>query len=109
MFILRVIIKNSNQGSVGQDSFDYKDEMLETNLIIGDSYKLVTKADNPNDFNTFASQFFIEPSSQLDLHRENTYAFIIYNHGAGIRPLYRGQDNFIMTDTGKTFSRIVDR
>ncbi len=90
MFILRQISK----------------EGIESNSIIGDSYNFIHKDINYREFcKTFELTF--EKSYEEDLKDDNAktcYAFI--SNGVFMRPLYKGNSYFIMTEGGKTFSNV---
>lgn len=100
MFILRVIYKivYPTREDVAAHS-----EFVEHNEIIGDSYNIIRKESEPVEF-----------ANAAKAHNANhppdpsTFAFIVYDSGQSIRPLYKKQQNYIMTDTGKTFSNIKE-
>lgn len=104
MFILRVIINmeqptydlhgNRKEGSVHTV---VPAETLETNLVLGDSYNVIHEQTAHEEFKTICKQCHSP---------EKAFAAVVYNHGADVRFLWKGQENFIMTSTGKTFSRI---
>ncbi len=78
-------------------------EKVESNLILGKHYNIIKKEENPIEFErTLTEQF-------KRLNEDVIYAFIIYDHGSEIRPLYKDQTAYIMTDSGKTFANVSDR
>lgn len=102
MFILRVIIKTKS-GTVGNPDSG-KTDYLETNQVLGDSYNLIHKDHTPEEFERVLSL----PEYKDSGLEEHAYAFLTYNNGRDIRPIYRNQDNYIMTGEGKTFSHIKE-
>lgn len=78
-------------------------EKVESNTILGKSYNLVRKTENPIEFERILNDLFSR------LNEDVIYAFIIYDQGAEFRPLYKDQHNYVMTDSGKTFSNVSER
>lgn len=95
MFILRKITK----------------ERLVSNKSLGESYNYICRETNYKEFSdTYKILFGESHVADLDENSDSfsvkCYAFIIYNDGKDIDPLYKGQWNYIMTDTGKTFDNV---
>lgn len=93
MFILRQIRK-AGQGS-------------ESNQILGDSYHFISRENHLEEFERAKNHHYKDcPDPDCD---GQLYAFLIYNEGAVIYPLYKGSENYIMTSDGKTFKNITFR
>lgn len=97
-FILRKVLQDNTQ----------------TNIILGDSYQLVEREANYDEFSkAFETDFGkfhvadLDPES--DSFSKNCYAFLIVDGGSKFIPLYKGQYNYIMTDSGKTFSNLTSK
>lgn len=82
MFILRKITQNG----------------LEWNLCLGESYSVITEERNPVQFK--------ETVGAVDYSEPEVYGFVFNDDNGQPIPLYRKQKNYIMTDSGKTFSNI---
>lgn len=78
-----------------------QEEGLASVQSIGTSYNYIDKDRNPTEFNKTHEIYF--KSTQPD----TTYGFLIYDHGKAIRPLFRKQEAYIMTDEGKTFENLT--
>lgn len=78
---------------------------VEINKSLGDSYNLIEQHAE-KDFKRCMDNIY--PSGKPD---KETYAFLVYNSGGIVRPLYSTQWNYIMTASGKTFANVthVDR
>lgn len=79
----------------------------QSNTIVGDSYNFVSKEANPEEF-TLAFKSWHGAISVPEEDSE-TYAFLIYEGGQKIMPLFKKQYNYIMTSDGKTFANITFR
>lgn len=77
-------------------------EKVESNQILGTSYNIVRKSENPKEFDRAVKELLPDVDASC-------YAFITYNSGSEIRPLYKGQTSYIMTDNGNTFSNVSER
>lgn len=77
---------------------------LESNQALGERYVLIDKEKNPEDFEKSlkAMKWTNEQASEV-------YAFVSYNSGKDIMPLYRKSTYFIMTGKGQTFANISFR
>lgn len=100
-FILRTVFKNG----------DPKNHS-EINKYIGDNYQFIHREFNPADFARAFQTCFEKPhlsddDPKADNFTTETYAFLHYNSGADIIPLYKNQYNYIMTESGKTFANIT--
>lgn len=73
----------------------------ELNRVLGDSYNIDYKEKHPESFKGDT------PFAEWDkLHPDELYGCITYNRGSEIIPLWKKQQNYIMTETGKTFANI---
>jgi hypothetical protein len=72
---------------------------IEMNFDLGNSYTLIDKEKNPNDFKMHEDHI-----GGVDA---KTYAFIACHSGSIVYQLYDGQLNYIMTEGGKTFSNLT--
>jgi hypothetical protein len=94
MFVLRKIIGNT-----------------QTNYVLGIQYQVVERFADPEEFcKIFKSEFGYNHVADLDENADNytknCYAFIVLQDFASI-PLYMNQKNYVMTETGKTFSNLT--
>lgn len=69
---------------------------LEMNFNLGDSYTLVTKDRSPKEF---------EDKMKDHPNYDEAYAFIYWKDG--VLPLYRGQQNYIVSENGATYSNLT--
>lgn len=69
---------------------------LEMNFNLGDSYTLVTKDRSPEEF---------EDKMKDHPNYDEAYAFIYWKDG--VLPLYRGQQNYIVSENGATYSNLT--
>jgi len=86
----------------------YTGENHEVNQCLGDSYNLVRKEVNFDEFKKAYTSF----AEGLEWDEDNfisnkIYSFIIYNNGADIIPLYRPSSYYIMTERGNTFANLT--
>lgn len=86
MFILRRITGEGNQ----------------VNLCLGDHYNLVEE----HQTEIFKNTLEIFGSGNDD---GIIYAFLVYNMGGDVHPLYRPSTYYIMTESGKTFANLTFR
>lgn len=94
MFYLRVITK----------------EGVQVNSVIGDQYLIIDSADNPEKFNeTFKEVFTRDRVADLcataDEDTRGVYAFIS-SQKLQMHPLYKGQQAYVMTESGGTFAKL---
>lgn len=94
MFSLRKIIENS-----------------QTNYVLGIQYQVIERESDYEKFREiFSKSFNYEHAADLDEksddYTKNCYAFIVTNDFEPI-PLYKNQKNYIMTESGKTFSNLT--
>lgn len=87
MFILRTVTRNG-------------DDTLEQNLALGDHYNIIRKGVADQEFERTTKDVF---KDSIDASR--VFAYLIYERGSEVRPMYINDEYYIMTDTGKTFSR----
>lgn len=71
----------------------------EINQCLGESYNIVLKEQHPDDFKEGQLKEWAETFPEI-------YGAIFYAGGSEIRPLYKKQWNYIMTESGKTFANI---
>ena len=86
----------------------YTGENHEVNTVLGNSYNLVRKDVNFDEFKRAYTAY----SDGLEWDEEspitNTiYTFIIYNNGKDIVPLHRPSTYYIMTENGATFANLT--
>lgn len=90
MFILRRITSEGNQ----------------VNICLNQSYNLVLKETNKEEFNKAAVAWSEGITDYIGID-QTIYGFIIYNDGKDISPLYLPSSYYIMTGNGDTFSNIT--
>jgi hypothetical protein len=93
MYTLRTIINGNYQ--------------INTNL--NNQYSLVSREEN---YEEFRKVFFKVFNEECTADSENTFAkecygFVLAEGGEKIHPLYKKQFNYIMTESGKTFSNLT--
>lgn len=85
---------------------------IQTNECLGKSYHLIERHTNYDEF-CKAFEIFHSKKHVADLDNESdefskqTYAFIIFNNGSDLIPLYKNRRNYIMNESGKTFSNLT--
>lgn len=77
----------------------------QSNTILGESYNLVEKESNPQEFTRAFDNWHGAIVPRDDDH--STYGFIIYEKGSKMYPLYKNQYNYIMISDGNTFANIT--
>lgn len=77
-------------------------EKIETNTVLGDSYNIVYRTENPNEFNQCFSTVFGTDEKDSG----NICAFVTFADGTRVQALYSGQPSYIMTEKGATFNSI---
>lgn len=80
----------------------YKDG-VETNIFLGRSYNVIKSLDSPEEFKKAYETCYNCKSCE----DTETYAFITNENGEVIYPLFKNQLNFVMTESGKTFSNLT--
>jgi hypothetical protein len=83
------------------------EEGVESNTILGDSYNVVYKDSNPGQFRKAYETVYGPPKTGDDNDWDKIVAFIEFQSGQQIQPIYRGQPSYIMTPGGATFSGLV--
>lgn len=78
---------------------------IQSNICLNKVYNLVNNYD-VEQFQRAYSAFTHGATPTDDCSEEKIYAFIIYDEGSRIEPLYKAQKNFIMMSDGKTFANI---
>lgn len=97
MFILRIIDREN-------------DEM---NLSLGDSYNVVDRFSNYDHFCRcyklhFGNNHIADLDESSDDISKNIFRFITYGpYGETLQPINLKHQNYIMTDSGKTFCRLT--
>lgn len=76
---------------------------IQSNLCIGKDYVLLREEDGKEFQDT------LELEDYFKMLKEDIYAFITYNDGKDVLPLYKSQHNYIMVSDGKTFSNLTYR
>lgn len=85
---------------------------IQHNQSLGDSYQVVDRLTNYEEFCRAFLTFFNE-HHVADTDKKSTdfskkcYAIIICKGGSEFVPLYINQQNYIMTESGKTFSNLT--
>lgn len=85
---------------------------IQSNQSIGEEYQFIDREVNYSEFQkTYKVLFEKEHVADLDESSDNfsanCYGFIICNGGSKIIPLYKKQWNYIMTESGNTFSNLT--
>lgn len=65
---------------------------------LGSHFHLIQKEVSPEHFKT---------TSEIIATGDGVYAFIVYNDGKDIEPLYKGTGNFILTQSGSLFKDVT--
>lgn len=77
----------------------YSSDGVEINSEIGISYTIISKNHNPEQF-----------EKSRELHKDDDPELFAYIYGNslenGYQPLYRRQESYIMTGSGKTFCHL---
>jgi len=99
-FILRTMIP-----------FENKVKWSQHNRILGSDYSLIFREEDYESFSemyqkTFDSMHVADMDTESNDLSKNTYGFLIYKDGNNTMPLYKNQQNYIMTENGNTFSNI---
>jgi len=86
-------------------------ENSEVNNWLGDQYEIIRREECYERFSELFKDYFekdhladLSPSS--DEESQRTYAFIINSKNEPI-PIYKEQKNYIVTESGKTYSNIT--
>ncbi len=69
----------------------------EFNLCLGESYTVIREETDKEEFDKLLST--IDDKAAI-------YGAIIYNNGAGVNFLSRGEWNYIVSENGKTYSNV---
>ena len=78
---------------------------------LGKSFHLVERDVNYEEFEKAFKSFFdkehvADKDPESDAHTTNCYAFVVFNNGASMIPLYKGQKSYVMVETGQTFKNL---
>lgn len=76
---------------------------IQSNLCLGKDYVLLRQEDGEEFNKTVKLEYYFESL------RDDIYAFITYNDGKDVLPLYKSQQNYIMLSDGKTFANVTFR
>lgn len=84
---------------------------IQTNEFLGKDYQVIERHSNYEEFEKAYLSFHgknhvADLDTERDLFSKQTYIFIIHNKGSEITPLYKDSKNYIMTESGKTFSNL---
>jgi hypothetical protein len=74
---------------------------IQSNLCIGSNYCLIREEDTEEFNKTLDIEYYFKSL------RDDIYAFISYNDSREVLPLYKSQENYIMTGEGNTFSNVT--
>lgn len=74
---------------------------IQSNICIGKDYVLIRQ----EDVKEFEDTMELEDYFKSII--EDIYAFISYNEGKDVLPLYKSQQNYIMLSNGNTFSNLT--
>lgn len=99
-FILRTLIP-----------FENNIKWSQSNRILGSDYSLILREEHYESFSemyqkTFDSIHVADIDTESNNLSKNTYGFVVYKDGSNVLPLYKKQQNYIMTENGNTFSNI---
>lgn len=78
---------------------------IETNVVLGEKYKVVRKDTNEKDFNANFDEYHGEGYSLSEY--DNTFAFISFNSGEELIALKHTDNVYVMTGSGQTFSNLT--
>ncbi len=95
MFILRIITK----------------EGLQTNTAMGDSYELIDRFGNYEQFremyeDIFERKHYADGDLKSDGIAKKCHGFVVYDDCSVSVPLYKENKYYVMTESGQTFSNI---
>jgi len=84
----------------------------EHNQFLGNEYSVVKRYTDYDEFQkafkaSFKMNHVADNDENSDEFTKNCYAIIICKGGSETIPLYIGQYNFIMSESGKTFSNLT--
>lgn len=96
-FILRSIIIHECKT---KSENEHHDERIETNQIIGDSYNFVGKFESPEEFEKICNH------DNFGDYKDDVFGFISCQMGSNIIPLFSKREWYVMTESGRTFSRL---
>lgn len=74
---------------------------VQSNICLNKVYNLIREEDT-NEF-----QRTVQLEEWYESDEEKIYAFIVYDEGSKILPLYKAQKNYIMTSDGKNFDNLT--
>ena len=74
---------------------------IQSNKVIGTDYVLLRKGDGKE----FEKTMELEP--YFTSLKESIYAFVIFNDGHDVLPLYIDQQNYMMSSDGNTFANLT--
>jgi len=85
---------------------------IQNNECLGKDYQVIERDSNYNEFqkgysNFHNKQHVADLDTESDNFSQQTYAFIIFNKGSEIVPLYKDRKNYIVSENGKTFSNLT--
>jgi hypothetical protein len=81
---------------------------IQSNQEIGNDYQVVERFLNYDEFcKAFERTHVADLDGTSDNYTKNCYAILTVNGGSSFIPLYMNQQNYIMSDSGKTFSNLT--
>lgn len=84
---------------------------IQMNHVLGEQYTIIGKFENPEEFKrTFLQHFkkdhVADSDETSDFDTKNVTFFIANEDGSILQPIYKNQQNYIMTDSGRTFDNL---
>lgn len=79
------------------------------NFVLGKSYTYVGKEETPEEFARDFERIHGYPIDSADEVDKRIYAFVSSEVGDAVYSLFSNQQNYIMTDSGKTFSNLTQK
>ena len=82
---------------------------IQSNQELGSNYQVVDRETNYQEFCKAFEALFKEKHTDYEDNQfsKNCYIILTYNDGSSLVPLYKNQSNYIMTESGKTFSNLT--
>lgn len=78
---------------------------IETNVVLGEKYKVIRKDTNEEEFNAHYSEYHGNIITKEDTYN-NTFGFVMFNEGTELIALLHTDRIYVMTGSGKTFSNL---
>ena len=85
---------------------------IQSNQEIGEDYQVIERFTNYEEFckafeTAFERKHVADLDDTSDNYTKNCYILLTVKGGSQIIPLYLNQQNYIMSDNGKTFSNLT--